>query len=145
MGDSSRRFWCWILNNLPLADCLIASYTSKSEKLYVWRTNILCDCALLGLGTATCKLAFPFLSIALCQRQMISALTCSERHCCIGPTRTSRMQAHQTELRSTCNVTMRWTSREHVKTEASADDRTVEVKIELQSEGWDLMRAPPRG
>ena len=44
------------------------------------------------------------------------------------------MQAHQTELRSTCNVTMRWTSREHVKTEASADDRTVEVKIELQRE-----------
>ena len=69
MGDSGRRFWCWILNNLPLADCLIASYTSKSEKLYVWRANILCDCALLGLGTATCKLAFPFLSIALCWRQ----------------------------------------------------------------------------
>ena len=44
------------------------------------------------------------------------------------------MHTHQTELRSTCNVAMRWTSGEHVKTEALADDRTVEVKSELQRE-----------
>ena len=44
------------------------------------------------------------------------------------------MQTHQTELRSTCNVAMRWTSGEHVKTEASADDHTAEDKTELQRE-----------
>ena len=93
-----------------------------------------CDCVLLGLGTATCKLAFPFLSIALCQRQMLSALTCSERHCCIGLTCTSRTETQQAELRSTCNGAMRWTSGEHVKTEASADDHAAEVKSELQRE-----------
>ena len=37
-------------------------------------------------------------------------------------------------LRSTCNGAMRWTSGEHVKTEASADDHTAEVKTELQRE-----------
>ena len=42
-----------LVDGSPLADSVIASYTNKSEKLYSWRPNILCDYVLFGHGTDT--------------------------------------------------------------------------------------------